>query len=370
MHLGGRLVLVLLMVLSCAQLACRHTRHFEQATDSPKDGETSPPSAADIAMGESLYNRYCKLCHAPAAAGYAADNANQLRNKTFLATATTPFLWLGIERGRPNTPMAGFGDVVGGPLSGESIKKIIDYLRSLTPTEQLMLEDLVVAGDPDVGRGVYEAECSGCHGTAGTGSTATSLSNPYFLATASDGFIRHAIEHGRPGTRMQAYGDKLTAIEIDGLTRYIRSWARTVEDETSFGEALPALDQIVINPKGLKASFSNLREGRYVAASEVARALKEGSRIVILDARPTSDWFKAHIPGAFPAPFYDGIAAIAGSLPRDGTWIVAYCACPHAASGKIVDELRLAGFTKTAVLDEGVLIWAERDYPVTIGARD
>ena len=51
-------------------------------------------------------------------------------------------------------------------------------------------------------------------------------------------------------------------------------------------------------------------------------------------------------------------------LPRDGTFIVAYCGCPHAASGRVVDALRERGFENTAVLDEGVLVWRDLGYPV------
>ena len=50
-------------------------------------------------------------------------------------------------------------------------------------------------------------------------------------------------------------------------------------------------------------------------------------------------------------------------VPNDGTWVIAYCACPHHASGVIVTELRKRGYPHTAVLDEGVLVWKERGYP-------
>jgi cytochrome c oxidase cbb3-type subunit 3 len=102
---------------------------------------------------------------------------------------------------------------------------------------------------------------------------------------------------------------------------------------------------------------------------EVKAALQAGARMVLLDARPTSDWLKSHIPGALPVPFYEPKKMIE-SLPRDGTWIIAYCACPHAASGKVMDTLRAQGFSNTAVLDEGVLVWAARGYPMTLGLTE
>jgi rhodanese-related sulfurtransferase len=51
----------------------------------------------------------------------------------------------------------------------------------------------------------------------------------------------------------------------------------------------------------------------------------------------------------------------------DNTWIVTYCACPHAASGQVVDKLNQKGYNKTAIIDEGILIWAQLGYPVVHG---
>ena len=110
-----------------------------------------------------------------------------------------------------------------------------------------------------------------------------------------------------------------------------------------------------------------LTGARFVAHSNTAAAAN--SRLVILDARPTSDWLIERLPGALPVPYY-AIQPIIERLPRDGTWIVAYCGCPHAASGEVVDALREAGFEHTAVLDEGVYHWIDEGYPTESGALD
>jgi len=51
--------------------------------------------------------------------------------------------------------------------------------------------------------------------------------------------------------------------------------------------------------------------------------------------------------GAISVPYY----ALGGldRIPNDGTWVVAYCACPHHASGEVVTELRKHGYPHTAV---------------------
>jgi cytochrome c oxidase cbb3-type subunit III len=330
-------------------------------------GGGAPPEREDIRRGEALYDRYCALCHAPGGAGYAADNARQLSNPSFLRTATDEFLRIAIDRGRPGTPMSAFGASHGGPLGPGEVDRIIAYLRSLDRGAPLDVHGARVKGDAGRGAELYQQRCAGCHGERGEGDIALSLNNPTFLASASDGFIRHAIEHGRPGTEMPAFGRVLAPQDLDDLTRAIRRWSREVDAAAPALQALPGLDQLVTNPGGPPPSFE-LREDRYLPVDQVAAALRAGARMVLLDARPVSDWHKGRIPGAFPMPFYDQVDAIAEALPRDGTWIIAYCACPHAASGKVVDALRARGFTTTAILDEGIHVWAQRGHPTTVTA--
>lgn len=97
--------------------------------------------------------------------------------------------------------------------------------------------------------------------------------------------------------------------------------------------------------------------------------MARGERMVLLNARPMSDWQRSQLPGAMPVPFYDGVEAIVPHLPTDGTPIIADCACPHAASGRVVDAPKAAGFPSTRILDEGILVWAGRGHPLSLGER-
>ena len=69
-----------------------------------------------------------------------------------------------------------------------------------------------------------------------------------------------------------------------------------------------------------------------------------------------------HITGAVSIPYHD--MKRLDEVPKDGTWVVAYCACPHHLSGIVVDELRKRGYKHAVVLDEGILEWHRRGYPV------
>lgn len=74
-----------------------------------------------------------------------------------------------------------------------------------------------------------------------------------------------------------------------------------------------------------------------------------------------------HIAGAAPVPYYSSREALVESLPRDGTWIVAYCECPRAAADTLHGKLKEVGFAKVAVLWEGIGGWVSLGYPVETG---
>jgi cytochrome c oxidase cbb3-type subunit 3/ubiquinol-cytochrome c reductase cytochrome c subunit len=165
---------------------------------------------------------------------------------------------------------------------------------------------------------------------------------------------------------MPGFEESLSGEQIDDLVVLIRSWARAVStSQTPVGDVQIDYSEIVINPDGETPDFT-LREGRYVPSVQVRDALADGQKIILLDARPTSDWLEERITGAVPVPFYD-MDRLVAELPRDGTHVVAYCGCPHAASGRVVDRLRREGFENTSVLDEGVRHWIDEGYPSQSG---
>lgn len=331
----------------------------------PRDAGV-PDSGLGVVRGRAIYLRYCALCHGQSAEGYAADHANALGNPSFLSIASDEFLRESIAHGRPGTPMSAWGREAHGPLDDDMIGALVVYLRSLATLPPVDVSQVRIVGSVERGRALYTQSCVTCHGETGEGSdTAPGLSHPELQRVASDGFLRYTIEHGRPGTPMPAFGE-LSSQAIDDLVAYVRTLVHEpARPVVPSGGPPPGLEDLIIHPDGAAPEFS-LRDERYVGADQVRDALEGGRRMVILDARATSDWAIGHIPGAAPFPFYD-IEQMAGHLPHDGTWILAYCACPHAASGHVVDELRSRGFEHTAVIDEGIHYWTEHGYPVETG---
>lgn len=344
---------------------------------SPGPAPTTPPADPRVARGAALHQKYCALCHAKDGTGYAADHAPSLVNPTMLKSADDAFLRRSISLGRPNTPMAGYSKDLGGPLSDAEIDDLVAWMRATGGVAQPEALPPAGKGDAAAGATLYAETCQRCHGDRTTRLTAVQLGHPTFLALASDPFLRYAIVHGRPGTPMEAYKDKLTPQQIDDLVAHLRSWATVGQrppapEDPPVAEGpttsparpqpppQPAAGPVVVHEKGKHPSFT-LREGRFVPAAQVAAAYKQKRRMVLVDARPSSDWLAARIPGAINVPHYD-LSAL-DKIPNDGTWVLAYCACPHHASGVIVDELRKRGYRNTAVIDEGILFWRKQGYP-------
>lgn len=85
---------------------------------------------------------------------------------------------------------------------------------------------------------MYTAVCASCHGSSGQGTRFAglvpnpSITNPDFLALASDDFLFKTIKSGRPGRPMLPWGERengFTQEEIQSLVAYIRQMAGNVQ---------------------------------------------------------------------------------------------------------------------------------------------
>lgn len=322
-----------------------------------KPTEAAPPP---VTRGAAHYARLCATCHGPAGNGYAADNAPSLRSPTFLTTATDDFLEAAILRGRPGTAMGGYARATGGPLGPAEAKDIVAFLRAGSPP-RVALPPARPPGDASAGKVVYDAFCLRCHGSKVQRSSAIHLANAVLLETASDAFLRHAIEVGRPPTSMVPWKGALTEKQIDDVLAHVRSLGAPPSPPPAMPPAAPRTGPIVLNPKGRAPDFV-LKDDRFVSIDQVKAAMDGKRRMIIADARGPAEWATLHIAGAISTPYYD--ARSLDDIPNDGTWVLAYCACPHHVSGEVVDALRKRGYKHTAVIDEGVFAWQQKGYPV------
>lgn len=333
-----------------------------------RDGGLTTAELASL-DGPALYGKLCAICHGDDGTGYRADNAPSLVNKTFIESVTEDQLHRSIVHGRPGTAMAGYGKEVGGPLDAPAVSKLTTWIRSHGSLPVTL--DLVGGGDAKRGEPLYVANCQRCHGTVDARGTAVHLMNPKFLEMSPDPFLKWAIVRGRPGTPMEAWEQKLTSPQTDDVIAYIRTFDKS--PHVTLLAPPTGTEPVVINPNGKQPSFTPRStpcgadpkckpDDRFVSVAQVKQALDEKRKMVIIDARAPSDWMRVHIPGAVSIPYHD--MKRLSEIPNDGTWVLAYCACPHHLSGDVVNELRKRGYKHAAILDEGILEWHRRLYPV------
>ncbi|HEY5949490.1 MAG TPA: c-type cytochrome [Kofleriaceae bacterium] len=348
-------------------LLCACSNGSAKPQDKPQRPRDAAVADADPSKleGAAIYKTLCAQCHGADAKGYKADNAPSLINKTFLESATDDFIHRSIEIGRPGTSMPGYAKELGGPLDRASIDRLVAFLRSQGPQAQT-LGTAATMGDAKRGADIYKRECQKCHGDQTTRVNAVHLANAQFLAVASDAFVRYAVVSGRPGTPMESFQAKLSSQDIDDVVAFVRTLGKPPE----LAQLPPPTgkEPLVLNPKGKDPAWKKLRsdpdskDPRYVSVDEVKQALADKRRMIIIDARPPSDWMRVHATGAVSIPYHD--MKRLSEVPQD-VWVIAYCACPHHLSGVVVDELWKRGHKRALILDEGILEWHRRGYPVT-----
>ncbi len=330
--------------------------------------ECSTRAQVRAQRGERIYGKMCAVCHGAAGEGYKADNAPALGHPSFLASVSDDFLRDTITDGRGATTMSAWGAEHGGPLQPDQVDALVTFLHTWEMMPRANLDERPLAGDSSRGAGIFARECTRCHGIRGRGGPNVSVGHPQLLAHASNGFLRYAIRHGRPGTAMPAFGDKLGDRGIDDVIAALRGWRAAdlprFRPPPSRSPPLP-LGPVPLNPDGPEPV--GFRKSPLTTPAELIKGqLDRGARMALLDARAPSDYTRQHIAGAVSVPFYDPDPYVP-LLPKDA-WLVCYCSCPHAESGQLAAKLRAKGFTKVTVLDEGLGFWNRQGYPTHTGA--
>lgn len=327
----------------------------------------APDAAAFVSAerGQKLYEKYCNFCHGTTGKGYAADEAPALASDDLLTRVSDEWLESAILRGRPGTTMSSWSVTYGGPIGANEAKALVAFLRSWQ-TKPLAIPDAdagVPKGDAAKGAPIYAAQCASCHGKEGHDGKYNAIANPELLATSSDAFLAATIEHGRDGTPMKGFAGKLSGAQIADVIALLRSWQKPTDTAVELPPKPGELKNIVINPKGPQPAFDPKAD--FVPVDTVKKEMTRGASMIILDARAPSDYARMHVAGALSVPFYDA-EKYAPQIPKD-RYILTYCACPHAASVKLRDAMRKLGYARVAVLDEGILAWRDRGYPVRGG---
>jgi rhodanese-related sulfurtransferase len=104
-----------------------------------------------------------------------------------------------------------------------------------------------------------------------------------------------------------------------------------------------------------------------VTREELARRLRDGDSLVVLDVRPAEEHRASHIPGAVSIPVGE-LRRRLRELPTDRE-IVAYCRGPYCAyAHEAVGALRAHGY-QARRLEDGLPEWRAAGLPVTATNR-
>lgn len=204
------------------------------------------PATGPAARGKDLYEGHCAVCHG--ADGHADTPLGRVlkpapRNfsdPTEMTRLSYDDIFLAIRDGKPGSAMSAWGSI----LAETEIADVVDYVRSLAPRP-----DGSTAGamrlSLQIGKRVFERECSSCHGMDGHAGTEIArllrtpprnFSDPIEMARLEDGRMFLAIFRGKPGTAMGGQGQLLARAEIIDLIRYIRTLAPALPADMTPGQ--------------------------------------------------------------------------------------------------------------------------------------
>jgi len=186
------------------------------------------------ADGGTLFGAFCTGCHGRQGEGLRAagvQNFPSIANPDFLGLVSDDFLVQTVKRGRPGRKMPAWGEIDGG-LRPAEIRAVVAHLRSLggVPAAIQSSPRRWVRGEPEAGRQIFLAACSGCHGANGEGGEGPALNNQVLLSVAADSYLVETISRGRRQTVMEGFlvpspaRRALSPAEIENVVAFIRSW--------------------------------------------------------------------------------------------------------------------------------------------------
>ena len=185
-----------------------------------------------VIIGQELYGRLCSSCHGDFGEGGphptdVADIIAPISTALYLETRDNATLRAIISKGQPDQGMAPFLDSEGGPLTEDEVAALVAFMRSWEANPP-------VEFPPDLSRGpvaggstqLFSAFCAQCHGgdgAGGPGLVGPSLTSDDFQDSYTDESLHDVIANGHAATSMIAWGEVLTASQIDDLVGHIRS---------------------------------------------------------------------------------------------------------------------------------------------------
>jgi cytochrome c oxidase cbb3-type subunit 3 len=358
-----RILEILLMTAVCVAsgtLECSHPQLSETQTH-----------------GKELYGRMCAVCHGRGRRGLLGRSGSGSRPaptfwrrfRTF--TSETPS-----RLGRPGTTMSAWSTTHSGPLSKGDIDAVISLPTQLGAKAAQGARRAALSGGREPGNGDLRCAVQQMPRSARNRRPEYPYREPPAFGRRDQRVLcgkpfaegRQRNPHAEPSSRRSARRghrrrhrarSKLAKCQCVGCCSWLPLRFATPRCRLARYRSIP----VGPRPVGLATPFPSHHVGG--DRQRAARSTRLASRL--LDARAPSDYIGSHIAGAVSVPFYEPEPYF-DQLPRD-TWLVCYCACPHAESSTLAQKLVAHGFTKVTVLDEGLGYWSSKNYGIHNGTE-
>lgn len=230
----------------------------------PKPGP-EVPRPDQIVSFNTLFSQNCSACH-----GATGENGPSypIANPVFQAMVTPAILHSIISEGDPGTSMPPFSVKYGGLLTSKQIDVLVAGIRKRWYKPEALAGQVpppyapTHAGDPVLGKKLFEVNCAICHGMPPDGvSRSRDIFNPNFLSLVSDEVLRTIVVAGRPDLGMPDWRGDIPGSQnlhmhlTDQNVTDIVAWLATLRPMTPISQSgTPPVTAPVLPPASNKAT--------------------------------------------------------------------------------------------------------------------
>lgn len=203
------------------------------------------PDGAALAAGVQVYAAECVACHG--SNGQGTPLAPALNSPALRTERTPEQLANSIQNGVAGTVMPAWGQT----LTAEQVANLVALIRQWEalpadalpepPAQPIIVTEKLLTS----GAELYAQTCARCHGAEGQGTRRAPALNvrTFFDQYTADAALLQVVSRGVPGTAMPAWGDRLSARELEGIVAFIRTWEPTAPEA-----AVPSAEAVGIPP--------------------------------------------------------------------------------------------------------------------------
>jgi mono/diheme cytochrome c family protein len=258
------------------------------------------------ATGANLFSENCADCHGESGEGgpnptRPGDIIAPISSAEYLKTRDNATIRNIISQGQPDFGMSPFGAENGGPLDDEQIDAIVAFVRSWETNPPVVAPPVTSVETPTpalpppslTGAQLFAIACASCHGPKGEGEVGPALNTKEFQDRYSDQALFDTISNGHTATPMVAWGDNLTAEQIELLVRFIRTLSPDYSASLTFSDSI----QPIFEASCQNCHNSQRARGGWDASSYQAVMTTGDNSPVVLPGNPTDSILARRILG-------------------------------------------------------------------------